>query len=144
MQNCYVKRIILYVCAHIISLIKILFRNKVLIPCQWENMCRKQQVHEQYTCSSLLRIRPNGRHILAINGISLCTTASFLPIGALKKSRNSASGFDAQRLAALHVSMTDPPPNARYESNWPCLANSTASLKLYTNIQTNNSIHHYE
>jgi len=71
--------------------------------------------------------------IPAISGFNLCIIASPLPIGALMKSRKSASGFEAYRFAALHVSITDPPPNARYESNWPCLANSIASLKLHKN-----------
>ena len=33
-----------------------------------------------------------------------------LPMGAFTKSRNSASGLDAYRLATLHVSTDEPPP----------------------------------
>ena len=33
-----------------------------------------------------------------------------LPMGAFTKSRNSASGLDAYRLATLHVSIDEPPP----------------------------------
>ncbi len=34
------------------------------------------------------------------------------------------------RLAALHVSMTLPPPTATNASNWCCLAKSEAAMKL--------------
>lgn len=53
-----------------------------------------------------------------------------LPIGALTKSRKSASGWHAYRLAALQVSITEPPPTATNTSNEFFLANAMASLKL--------------
>jgi hypothetical protein len=52
-------------------------------------------------------------------------------MGALTKSKKSASGWLAYKLAALHVSMTEPPPTATYTSYWPRLATAIASLKLH-------------
>lgn len=52
------------------------------------------------------------------------------PIGALTKSRKSASGWHAYRLAALQVSITEPPPTATNTSKESFLANAIASLKL--------------
>lgn len=52
------------------------------------------------------------------------------PIGALTKSRKSASGWQAYRLAALQVSITEPPPTATNTSKESFLANAIASLKL--------------
>lgn len=75
-----------------------------------------------------------------MSGFSWCMMGSPFPIGALMKSRKSASGFEAQRFAALHVSITEPPPNARYESYWPCFANSIASLKLHATILFNEPV----
>ena len=50
-----------------------------------------------------------------------------LPIGAFTKSSNSASGFVEYKLAALHVSMTEPPPTATNRSKFPALAKLMAS-----------------
>ena len=47
---------------------------------------------------------------IAISGEVLCVIGTPFPMGAFTKSRNSASGLDAYRLATLHVSIDEPPP----------------------------------
>ncbi len=46
---------------------------------------------------------------------------------SLKRQRDKSN---APTLLTLHVSMTEPPPTARYASNPPRFANAIASLKL--------------
>lgn len=82
------------------------------------------QIHKK-TCYS-----PWWQDVPAMSGFSGFLMGFPLPIGALTKSRKSASGWQAYRLAALQVSITDPPPTATNTSNEPFLANAMASLKL--------------
>ena len=78
----------------------------------------------------LIKIKIYTTHSLAMSGFKVLSTGRPLPIGAFTKSRKSFSGWQRYRLAALAVSITEPPPMARKESNWPCLAKSMAALKL--------------
>lgn len=65
-----------------------------------------------------------------MSGFRALVTGLPFPIGALTKSRKSASGWQEYRLAALQVSMTEPPPTATNTSNESFFANEIASLKL--------------
>lgn len=75
------------------------------------------------------------RDLPAIRGLRVCVTGCPLPIGAFTKSRKSASGWQAYRLAALQVSITEPPPTATYASKCPRFAKSMASLKLRAGVE---------
>ena len=57
-------------------------------------------------------------------------TGSPFPIGAFTKSKNSFSGQLEYKLAALAVSMTEPPPTARNVSKSPFFAKLIAFSKL--------------
>ena len=93
---------------------------------------KQKPVHHEHGLNDP-RLSPNNTtqvEVPAISGFTAPVTGFPLPIGALTKSRKSASGWLEYRLAALQVSITEPPPTATNTSNEPFLANEMASLKL--------------
>lgn len=88
----------------------------------------REQVRADHVTPSEVVV--TGRCLPAMSGLRAPVTGFPLPTGALTKSRKSASGWQAYRLAALQVSITEPPPTATNTSKEPLLANAMASLKL--------------
>ncbi len=70
----------------------------------------------------------------AISGFTGPGTGKPFPTGALTKSRKSALGNVEYKLAALAVSMAEPPPTARNASNLPALAAAIAACKRKKSI----------